>query len=298
MQGQILRVEVENFKSYKGHQTIGPFLRFTSVIGPNGSGKSNISEALGFVLGCRASALRGRQMTDLIYNSESHTASRASVKLVLALGSDQEFDSGGEIEFQRVITSAGTTEYKLDGRNVTYKEYDERLKSFGLLAQARNFLVFQGYIESVAQKSPKELTALFEQISGSDEYKAEYTRLEDEARRCQEKTTISFTKKKGVAAEQKQYKEQQKEAERFTQLMDQRAALKAEYTLFQLYHIERRIAGQRKELAQLRKGLKEKENRIEIVERQWREEKKRPPHPAERSSSPPGARPEGRQGAA
>lgn len=34
-----LRLELLNFKSYKGAQTIGPFLHnFTAVIGPNGSG--------------------------------------------------------------------------------------------------------------------------------------------------------------------------------------------------------------------------------------------------------------------
>jgi predicted ATPase len=33
-------IEVENFKSYRGKQVIGPFIRpFTAVIGPNGAGK-------------------------------------------------------------------------------------------------------------------------------------------------------------------------------------------------------------------------------------------------------------------
>jgi structural maintenance of chromosome 1 len=36
--GSIKRIELENFKSYKGQQTIGPFFNFTAVIGPNGSG--------------------------------------------------------------------------------------------------------------------------------------------------------------------------------------------------------------------------------------------------------------------
>lgn len=36
--GRIDRIEVVNFKSYVGKQTIGPFTEFTAVIGPNGSG--------------------------------------------------------------------------------------------------------------------------------------------------------------------------------------------------------------------------------------------------------------------
>jgi structural maintenance of chromosome 1 len=40
--GKIQRIEVFNFKSYRGKQTIGPFKDFSCVIGPNGSGKSNL----------------------------------------------------------------------------------------------------------------------------------------------------------------------------------------------------------------------------------------------------------------
>ena len=35
--------------------------------------------------------------------------------------------------------------------------------------KARNFLVFQGDVESVASKSPQEITKLLEQISGADQ---------------------------------------------------------------------------------------------------------------------------------
>lgn len=33
-------IEVENFKSYRGHVVVGPLKQFTAVIGPNGSGNS------------------------------------------------------------------------------------------------------------------------------------------------------------------------------------------------------------------------------------------------------------------
>lgn len=37
--GRIDRIILENFKSYGGRMTIGPFKDFTAVIGPNGSGE-------------------------------------------------------------------------------------------------------------------------------------------------------------------------------------------------------------------------------------------------------------------
>jgi structural maintenance of chromosome 1 len=40
MNGKIVRLETDNFKSYKGRQIIGPFDDFTCIIGPNGAGMS------------------------------------------------------------------------------------------------------------------------------------------------------------------------------------------------------------------------------------------------------------------
>jgi len=60
-------IEVDNFKSYKGKQTIGPFFNFSCVIGPNGAGKSNLMDAISFVLGVRSAQLRSSQLKDLIY---------------------------------------------------------------------------------------------------------------------------------------------------------------------------------------------------------------------------------------
>jgi structural maintenance of chromosome 1 len=75
--GKLIQIEVSNFKSYKGHQTIGPFYDFTSIIGPNGAGsrfltranegKSNLMDAISFVLGIKSSQLRSSQLRDLIY---------------------------------------------------------------------------------------------------------------------------------------------------------------------------------------------------------------------------------------
>lgn len=44
--------------------------------------------------------------------------------------------------------------------------YMNSLEELGINAKAKNFLVFQGAVESIAMKNPKERTALFEEISG------------------------------------------------------------------------------------------------------------------------------------
>lgn len=50
-------------------------------------------------------------------------------------------------------------------QSVSHNEYTSRLESLGINVKAKNFLVFQGAVESIAMKSPKERTALFEEIS-------------------------------------------------------------------------------------------------------------------------------------
>lgn len=70
--GRVKQLEIENFKSYRGTETIGPFKEFTTIIGPNGSGKSNLMDAISFVLGVRTGVLRGNSLKELIYvNTDS-----------------------------------------------------------------------------------------------------------------------------------------------------------------------------------------------------------------------------------
>ncbi|XP_051142865.1 structural maintenance of chromosomes protein 1 [Andrographis paniculata] len=237
--GKILRLELENFKSYKGHQIIGPFYDFTAIIGPNGAGKSNLMDAISFVLGVRTGQLRGAQLRDLIYafddREKEQRGRRAHVKLVY------QMPDGSETEFTRSITPAGGSEYRIGSYVVNWDDYNSKLRSLGILVKARNFLVFQGDVESIASKNPKELTSLIEQISGSEEYKRRYEELEVEKAEADEKAVLAHQKKKTISAEKKQKKLQKEEAEKHLRLQEQLKSLKLEHYLWQLLNIKRDI---------------------------------------------------------
>lgn len=49
---------------------------------------------------------------------------------------------------------------------VPSQEYLQQLETLKINVKAKNFLVFQGAVESIAMKNPKEMTTLFEEISG------------------------------------------------------------------------------------------------------------------------------------
>lgn len=52
-------------------------------------------------------------------------------------------------------------------QSVKVEEYASALEKIGVLMKSKNFLVFQGQVESIAMKNAKERTAMFEEMSRS-----------------------------------------------------------------------------------------------------------------------------------
>ena len=56
-------------------------------------------------------------------------------------------------------------EYLVFVQVVSAQQYANQLEQIGVLVKSKNFLVFQGTVESIAMKNAKERTAMFEEIS-------------------------------------------------------------------------------------------------------------------------------------
>ncbi|XP_075041083.1 structural maintenance of chromosomes protein 1A isoform X2 [Mixophyes fleayi] len=267
--GFLKLIEIENFKSYKGRQIIGPFRRFTAIIGPNGSGKSNLMDAISFVLGEKTSNLRVKTLRDLIHGAPvgKPAANRAFVSMVY------EEDQGNEKIFSRHIIG-GSSEYRINSKVVQLAEYSDELEKLGILIKARNFLVFQGAVESIAMKNPKERTALFEEISRSGELAQEYDKRKKEMVKAEEDTQFNYHRKKNIAAERKEAKQEKEEAERYQRLKDEVARAQIQLQLFKLYHNESEIEKLNKELSTKNKDIDKDKKHMDKVEEQLKEKKK------------------------
>ncbi|KAI8911697.1 RecF/RecN/SMC [Gorgonomyces haynaldii] len=241
--GRLEHLEVENFKSYKGFQKIGPFHDFTAVIGPNGSGKSNLMDAISFVLGVKSSQLRSSQLKELVYDGPDSNATSCYVRAFYQ--SDDE-----ETVFQRSVTDSGASEYAINDKTVSYTVYSQQLERFGILIKSRNFLVFQGDVEAIASQSPKDLTKMIELISGSLELKVEYDRLKLEQEKATEASALNFNKKRTMNAELKQFKEQKEETTRFHRMQRQRDQLVKTHFLWKAYHLEKQVEIKSQEIEQ------------------------------------------------
>lgn len=69
----------------------------------------------------------------------------------------------------------------------------------------------KGAVESIAMKNPKERTALFEEISRSGELAQEYDRRKKEMVKAEEDTQFNYHRKKNIAAERKEAKQEKEE---------------------------------------------------------------------------------------
>ncbi|WFD32401.1 Structural maintenance of chromosomes protein 1 [Malassezia sp. CBS 17886] len=239
------QLEVENFKSYRGRQTIGPFFAFSAVIGPNGSGKSNLMDAISFVLGVRSAQLRSSQMKDLVFRAnslrmgdgssvgedEDDAPDRASVTAVVVDAKKAEH------RFQRTILPSGGTEYRYNARVVSQTLYNTRLEQLNILVKARNFLVFQGDVEAVAEQCSRDLSQLIDQISGSHALREEHDALRAAYDEVVERSSALVAKRKALHAEVRQFRERKEVSDRFTSLKSDLLSHTVQHLLWRLYHI-------------------------------------------------------------
>ncbi|XP_075409620.1 structural maintenance of chromosomes protein 1B [Tenrec ecaudatus] len=227
---------VENFKSWRGRQVIGPFRKFTCIIGPNGSGKSNVMDALSFVMGEKTANLRVKNIQELIHGAHigKPVSSSASVTI------EYIEESGEKKIFTRIIRGI-CSEFHFDNNPVSRAFYLAELEKIGIIVKARNCLVFQGTVESISLKKPKERTQFFEEISTSGELLGEYEEKKKKLQKAEEDAQFNFNKKKNVAAERKHAKLEKEEAERYQNLLEELKINKIQLKLFQLYHNEKNI---------------------------------------------------------
>ena len=149
------------------------------------------------------------------------------------------------------------------------------LEKLGINVKAKNFLVFQGAVENIAMKNPKERTALFEEISGSGALKEEYDRSKGEMLKAEEDTQFTLQKKKGIAAERKEAKLEKEEAEKYQKLRDDLAEQQVNLYLFKLYHCEKEkesaVHDIEKKKAELTRVEAKKEGAEEILKEKKKE---------------------------
>lgn len=204
-------------------------------------------DAISFVLGVKTRHLRGKRLADLITRSDENVVRTPAKKARLSktfVRLTYLSHAGDRLAFQRQIDPHGdrtSSEYLVNDGVVGEAEYRAALERIGVVASAKNFLVFQGDVAAVASKTGKELTRLFEVISGSGELEEEYQSALDAKNAAEEHAIHAYQKKKGASAEKKEFKKMKEEADQYEELRATCATLRLERVLCTLRHIAKGI---------------------------------------------------------
>lgn len=219
-------------------------------------------DAISFVLGVHSSHLRSQNLKDMIHRSDSPEGARVTAVY--------ETTPGNQVRFTRSINQDGHSEYRINNTIVPYIQYNAAWEDNNILVKAKNFLVFQGDVESVASQNPKDLTCLIERISGSFEYRDRYDDLKQKMEEAMETSAHCFNRKRSVAFEIKQYEEQKAEAEKFEQLVVDKQNLVIQYLLWKLFHIEEKSNALRDQINEKDASKGSLKSEVEALEEAFR----------------------------
>ncbi len=152
---------------------IGPFDKsFNAITGKNGSGKSNILDAIMFVFGAtRASQLRVKDFSSLVYKEGAGGVTRASVTIVFDNSDRETSPAGYEDQETFFVTRSvkhgdGSSKYMINGSVATQAKVHALFHSVQLNIDNPTFLVQQGQITKVVNMKPMEVLAMLEEATG------------------------------------------------------------------------------------------------------------------------------------
>ena len=166
-------LELSGFKSFADRTRFEFPPGISVVVGPNGSGKSNVVDAVKWVLGSQsAKSLRGKEMTDVIFNG---CASRgplgtAEVTLTLDNADGRLAIDAKDVHVTRRVYRSGEGEYLINRQPCRLKDIRELLVSTGITTEAY-CIIEQGRVDALLQSSPKDRRGIFEEAAGISQFK-------------------------------------------------------------------------------------------------------------------------------
>ncbi len=167
-------LELLGFKSF-AERTLFEFAPgITCVVGPNGSGKSNVVDSIKWILGDQsAKSLRGKEMTDVIFNGSSVRKPSQLAEASLTFDNSQGIlpIEASEVRIGRRLYRSGDSEYLLNGNVVRLKDVRDLLLGTGAGTAAYS-IIEQGRVDQILQSNPASRRQVFEEAAGISRFKA------------------------------------------------------------------------------------------------------------------------------
>jgi chromosome segregation protein len=167
-------LEIFGFKSFADRIRFDFAPGTTGVVGPNGSGKSNVVDSIKWILGDQsAKSLRGKEMTDVIFNGASGRKPSAFAEATLTFDNASGFlpvDSA-EVQIGRRLSRNGEGEYFINRAPARLKDVRDLFMGTGA-GSSTYCIIEQGRVEQILQANASARRAVFEEAAGISRYKS------------------------------------------------------------------------------------------------------------------------------
>ncbi len=166
-------LELFGFKSFADKTVFEFHEGITGVVGPNGSGKSNVVDSIKWLLGDQsAKSLRGKEMTDVIFNGSSSRGGSQFAEATLVFDNSTRFlpMEYDEVAVGRRLWKSGDSEYLINRQTVRLKDVRDLLVGTG--AGASSYCIIeQGRVDQILQSNAANRRLIFEEAAGISRFK-------------------------------------------------------------------------------------------------------------------------------
>ena len=167
-------LEMFGFKSFADRTRFDFSRGITCVVGPNGSGKSNVVDSIKWVLGDQSpKSLRGKEMTDVIFNGASGRKPAAFAEVLLTFDNASKCLTldAAEVQIGRRIWRNGDSEYLINQQPARLKDIKDLFLGTGAGSSAYS-IIEQGRVDQILQSNAAARRHVFEEAAGVSRYKA------------------------------------------------------------------------------------------------------------------------------
>jgi chromosome segregation protein len=261
-------LELSGFKSF-ADRTRFEFPRgICIVVGPNGSGKSNIVDAVKWVLGSQsAKSLRGKEMTDVIFNGCASRAPLGTGEATLTLANDDgrlPIDAK-EVHITRRVYRSGEGEYLLNRQPCRLRDIREVLAGTGITTEAY-CIIEQGKVDALLQSSPRDRRIIFEEAAGISQFKAKKAVAMRRLERVEQNLLRLSDIVDEVESRLRSVRSQAGKARRYRECSDRLQHLRTQIGLVDWRKLTAQIASRESQLADLARRVEERSALLEKAE--------------------------------
>jgi chromosome segregation protein len=258
-------LELSGFKSFADRTRFDFPSGVCVVVGPNGSGKSNVVDAVKWVLGSQsAKSLRGKEMTDVIFNGCPTRQAMGTGEVTLTLeNADRRLAiDSNEVHVTRRVYRSGEGEYLINRQPCRLRDIRDLLAATGMTTEAY-CIIEQGKVDALLQSSPRDRRIIFEEAAGISQFKAKKAVAMRRMERVEQNLLRLSDIVDEVESRLKSIRSQAGKAKRYKECTERLQQLRTEVALVDWRHLTKQIDSRQAQSTELKRKVDERAAALE-----------------------------------